>query len=352
MSVKQGQTKFVHGDDAYRYPGKITANFSSNVWPGGMLPALQVVLQESLTSLTHYPPVDGELLCDRLADKLGVKAENIVLTNGATEAIYLIAQAYSGYKSTILMPAFSEYERACALFNHQLEFKRYSEFQTFIRLPDSIYWICNPNNPTGSIIDPSQLLLSAAMNPNSLFVIDEAYEALVTSDCSILTWTAKVKNIIVIRSLTKSYVVPGVRVGYLSASKEVAQNINRFKPPWSVNSLALNVIDYSIDNQPFTEDELTQYLSEAGKLCHAINQIEGFEARIGESGFFLVKTAHAAAKIKQQLIDNHGILVRDATSFGGLDGHFIRVACQCAADNEKLIAALKVISKSFEYVNE
>lgn len=351
MSVKQGQSKFLHGDDAYRYPGKITANFSSNVWPGGMQPALQSVLQQSVTSVTTYPPVDGERVRDRLAEKLGVKCENVVVTNGATEAIYLIAQAFSGHKSTILMPAFSEYERACSLFDHQLEFKRYSEFQTFIRLPDSIYWICNPNNPTGSIIDPSQLLLSATMNPNSFFVIDEAYESLVTHDCSILTWTAKVKNIIVIRSLTKSYVVPGVRVGYLSASKEVAQRINRYKQPWSVNSLALSVIDYSLDNQPFTPNELECYIAEAGKLCRAINQIEGFESRIGEAGFFLIKTSFSSAKIKQYLIDNHGILVRDASSFGGIDGQFIRVANQRAADNEKLIAALKMISKSFEYVN-
>jgi threonine-phosphate decarboxylase len=351
MSVNLKQSKFVHGDDAYRYPEQIKYNFSSNVWPGGMQPALQTLLQESVTSIVNYPPVDGELIVSRLANKLGVKPENLVLTNGATEAIYLIAQAFSGYKSTILMPAFSEYERACALFGHQLEFKRYSEFQTFIRLPDAIYWICNPNNPMGTIIDPSQLLLSATMNPNSLFVIDEAYEALVTSDCSILTWTSKVKNIIVIRSLTKSYAVPGIRVGYLSASKEVAQQINRFKPPWSVNSLALSVFEYSLDNQPFTADELDQYLAEADRLCHAINQIEGFEAKLGAAGFFLVRMEFPATLVKQQLIDNHGILVRDATSFGGLDGQFIRVACQCAVDNEKLIAALNVVSKGFRYVN-
>jgi threonine-phosphate decarboxylase len=350
MSDTLFQEKFVHGDDAYRFPGRIKANFSSNIWPGGTPKALQQRLRDAVCTLSSYPPVEGESVRDRLAAKLGVDASMLVLTNGATEAIYLIAQAYANHKSTILVPAFSEYGRACTLFGHHIEYKKYDDFMRQAQLPDALYWICNPNNPTGQIIDPLRLLRLAVLFPQSVFVIDEAYESLVAQECSMMPWIDKVNNIIVLRSLTKSYAVPGARVGYLVAPSEIASRVCRFKPPWSVNALALTVVDYSIDNEPFSSAALEAYLHTASILRTSIGQLDGLEVMESKAGFFLVKVPENAAKIKLQLIEKQGILVRDTSSFGGLDGQFIRVACQNATDNDLLLAALAEMSVCNNYV--
>ena len=141
---------FGHGDDTFRFGDKIKMNFSSNVYFGADYSALKEHLMEHFDVVSHYPEPDAQSLERMLAEHLGIPENSVMVTNGANEAIYLIAQLYKGWSSIIPQPTFSEYEDACRMFNHVISYDVKDEMDVLPQ--DRIYWICNPNNPTGNVL--------------------------------------------------------------------------------------------------------------------------------------------------------------------------------------------------------
>ena len=139
-----------HGDDVFRYGDKVKINFSSNVYSQADYTELKDHLMQHFDVVGHYPEPDAHTLECLLAKKLGVKENTVMVTSGANEAIYLIAQLYKGWSSIIPQPTFSEYEDACRMFNHIISYDVKDEFDVLPK--DRIYWICNPNNPTGNVL--------------------------------------------------------------------------------------------------------------------------------------------------------------------------------------------------------
>ena len=162
---------FGHGDDAYRYGEQIKIDFSSNIYYGADLSGLQAHLASRFGIVAHYPEPEPTSLEKMLAEKLGVDDNTVMVTNGATEAIYLIAQLYSGWASIIPQPTFTEYEDACKLYNHLLSYNADDELEV---LPeDRIYWLCNPNNPTGNVVNTQLFRHIIRQHPRYLYVIDQ-----------------------------------------------------------------------------------------------------------------------------------------------------------------------------------
>ena len=332
-----------HGDDLFRYPGLVKANFSSNVWPGGMLPALRHHLSANLESIGSYPPPHGEMITGKLAQWLGIGIDSLLLTNGTAEAIYLIAQAFAGEVSRIVTPTFSEYEHACALYGHQTEFVNHHPHIEGCHFRHGLFWICNPNNPTGEIVSRHTILDMVRQNPACCFVVDEAYQGLANDVPSLVKDVADYPNLLVLRSLTKTYAVPGIRVGYVAGHPLLMTRIAAFQPPWSVNALALNVVDFALNNRPFTPDELSCYLAKSQALQQAIAQLPGCEVTTSPTGYFVVRTPMEAAVHKRLLVERYGLLIRDASSFRGLSAFDIRIATQDDEKNEWLVAALQEV---------
>lgn len=160
-----------HGDDAYRYTA-IRANFSSNVYHRVNHDGLNRYLAGCLSCIRSYPEPDPYALAAELARLQGVSPEEVCVTNGATEAIYLIAQAFRGSHSAVWIPTFSEYADACRLHGHRVE-----GISSLEKLTDDegIFWLCNPNNPTGQTWDAATLRCLIATYPRKLFVIDQSY---------------------------------------------------------------------------------------------------------------------------------------------------------------------------------
>ena len=175
-----------HGDDSYKYTRPITANFSSNVYSRTDLTELKDHLcrfiqgkDGELGPLSSYPEPQPYTLEAALARKLKLEPDEVCVTNGATEAIYLMAQTFRGTRSAILQPTFRESADAClihghptvSLYNLPAERERY-------RLPEDIrmLWLCNPNNPTGSVTDTAWMEELIRCNPQVCFVIDQSYE--------------------------------------------------------------------------------------------------------------------------------------------------------------------------------
>ncbi len=224
-----------HGDDFYNAKNEVKINFSSNVWHGANLDKLKEHLIEHFDKLTRYPEPDAATLKRLLARRYEIKEENIVVTNGSITAFYLLAQAWRGAKSMIAIPSFSEYEDACRLHEHEISFFPTSDDLSELSLEGQDFcWICNPNNPDGKLIHRTELLRLISANPQTTFIIDQAYVAFTTEDMLKPSDVKTHKNLILVQSISKAYNIPGLRIGYLVASPEIAEKVNKYIIPWSV----------------------------------------------------------------------------------------------------------------------
>ena len=145
-----------HGDDSYKYNRPITANFSSNVYSKVDLSLLKAHLCERIGGIGNYPEPEPYTLEARIARLYHLPADAVCVTNGATEAIYLIAQTFRGTNTAILQPTFSEYADACRMHGHRVtSLYQLPQAQDGYLLPDDVrmFWLCNPNNPTGTVVD-------------------------------------------------------------------------------------------------------------------------------------------------------------------------------------------------------
>jgi len=327
-----------HGDDTYKYGTKIISNFSSNIYCKQDLSGLYEHLRTNIGLIHSYPEPDARSFALMLGEKQNVSVNNLCITNGATEAIYLIAQAFNGKKTAIIIPTFSEYEDACRINNHEISFPTSLHR---IKEDTELVWICNPNNPKGHFYRKEYLEQFIASHENIFFVIDRSYDVF-TDEAIFESYEAiKYKNVILLHSMTKKYAIPGLRLGYIAACKELINNISAYRMPWSVNGLAIEAGKYLLkmeDSHFYPKD----YKEETKRFMRILNEIEGLEVLPSNTHFFLCKLMHKKASyLKCWLIENYGILIRDASNFRGLDEHYFRIATRSPEENDLLVKAIK-----------
>ena len=326
-----------HGDDIYRHAVAIKSNFSSNVYAGIDHEALFRRLAESLPRLCSYPEPEPFTLEAALAAFYGIDGGGVCFTNGATEAIYLVAQAFRGRRSAVWMPTFSEYADACRLHGHTV-----TGFYTSRSLPADadIVWLCNPNNPTGEVRDYALLCRLIQDNPDKLFVIDQSYEAFTLKRVFGVREAASLPNVLLIHSLTKHFAIPGLRAGYLTGNPETVGLIRRQRMPWSVNSLAIEAGMFALERRLALPLDLAAYLAQTSAFADAWRRTGMVDVWPTDTHFFLLRLRMGrAAALKEYLVEHHGILIRDASNFAGLDDAYFRLATQTPDENEALIRA-------------
>lgn len=328
-----------HGDDAHNYDHKIVSNFSSNIFARQDISALEKHLCQQISIIHSYPEPDASSLSQLVAEKHQLKSNNVLITNGATEAIYLIARAFFGAKSAVVAPTFSEYADGCTANNHQVNYiSNFSEISDDTKL----VWFCNPNNPDGKVYKPQEIMSLVENKNHSTFVIDRSYSFFTKIDTELIKDVNKFpRNLIEIHSLTKKYAVPGLRLGYIVAHDEIIEKIKQYKMPWSVNALAVEAGIFLLKkcNKPI---DIEAYLSDAEWLKNEISKINNIEVLETETHFFLcrLKNGKRASDLKMWLVENYGILIRDASNFFGLDESYFRVATQTMEENRVLVKAI------------
>ena len=329
-----------HGDDVFRYGDQVKLNFSSNVYNGADLSGLKDYLMQHFDVVGHYPePRPHQLEC-LLAESLGVPDNTIMVTNGANEAIYLIAQLYKGWSSVIPQPTFNEYEDACKTFSHLISYDSADELEV---LPDDrLYWLCNPNNPTGNVLNKNLLAHIIRQNPRYLYVIDQSYADYTLHPTLEPKELANYYNVLLIHSLSKRYCIPGLRLGYIYSSPIIIDRLQHIRQPWTVNALAIEAGKYLVKHNPKMIPDLRAYLNEASRLHAELSAIEGLMVMDSGTNFMLVNMEEGNTfELKKWLIEQHGILIRDASNFRGLDNHCFRVTARTKEEDDQLIAALK-----------
>lgn len=329
-----------HGDDIYNYDKPIKSNYSSNIYNKLDLTALQSFLCSRINRIHSYPEPDANSLKRLIAEKNNISFSNICVTNGATEAIYLIAQAFNGKTGSILIPTFSEYEDACLINNISL---RFAKSLDEIENKTEICWICNPNNPTGKTISKKEIISFIESHPDMTVILDQSYQYFTEKESLTIKEAINYQNVICLHSMTKQYAIPGLRLGYVTACMKLIEKIQRFYMPWSVNQLAQEAGKYLLKNESSFTFDLKGYLNETNQFQKKLSNIKGLRVYPTDTHFFLCKLENGekAINLKIYLANQFGILIRDAANFRGLDNSYFRLATQSKEENDILIKAIQ-----------
>lgn len=327
-----------HGDDIYNYDREIVSNFSSNIYGKQDLSGLHEYLCSRIKAIHSYPEPDAISLSKKLADRYNASTDNICVTNGATEAIYLIAQAFRGKNSAIIYPTFSEYGDACSVNKHIIN---WAANLGEVSPQSNIVWLCNPNNPTGTVTDREILEKYIVSHPDQYIVIDQSYEHFTAKPLFDIAEAAQYENLILLHSMTKHYAIPGLRLGFITAHADTLAYISKYCMPWSVNGLAIEAGKYLLNKREQTV-ELKPYLAETERFRKLLSSEEKIKVYPTDTHFFLCKLQDKkASELKKYLIDTHGILIRDASNFYGLNEYYFRVATQSPEENDLLVKAIR-----------
>lgn len=316
-----------HGDDLYRYDG-IRINFSSNIYARADLSSLEKHLCSRMEVIRTYPEPSAGSLERLIARQCAISADQVLVTSGAVDAIYLIAQCYRHLATShVVQPTFSEYADACRTFGYR-------------DTPDgALCWLCNPNNPTGSVLPPDQVIAMARRH--RLLVVDQSYEDYTLQPMIGAAEGVRHDNIVVLHSMTKRYAVPGLRLGYVTASAHIIKQLRSQYRPWAINALSLEAGKWLVEHNFQAIPRLADYLAETARLRTMLGDIPGIEAHASLTNFFLCTVATmTASQLKQRLATEHGILIRDAANFVGLSPHHFRIATQSPAENDTLVSAI------------
>ena len=327
-----------HGDDLYKYGKKIVSNFSSNVYNRIDHSGLYQRLNERLSTICSYPEPMPYSLESEIARRYSLTPRQVCVTIGATEAIYLIAQVFQGRISAVLGPTFSEYADACRVHRHKVK-----PFYSLDALPEDaeLVWICNPNNPTGEVRNKEDLKALVDSHPDKLFIFDQSYEYFTLKSLLGIKEAASFPNVILLHSMTKQYAIPGLRVGYFTASEGLTDDVRCRRMPWSVNSLAIEAAKYLLEEGDGISADIPQLLAERERLTNLLLATGMLEIWPTDTHYMLIKLRMGkAAALKDFLAVNHGILIRDASNFEGLDERFFRIATQTPEENDKLVKAI------------
>ena len=308
-------------------------DFSSNINPLGMPLHLKDAIAD--VDISRYPDPDCLELREAISKETGVDTASILVGNGSTELIHLIARAFltAASSAVILSPTYGEYETACRLAGTEPTFIKAEENRDFrwsipsvckqIKdIAPRIVFLCNPNNPTGVLLNSGDVAKIAASAASGLLIIDEAYMPFADDPWDATTLLDR-GNIIVMHSMTKDYALAGIRLGYIVAAPDIIERLNCYQPFWSVNAIAQAVGLTAInENEHITKSRKT--IAEAkAYLLKSIKEI-GLDVIPSSTNFLLIKVGNA--KSMRQALLKQGICVRDCTSFGL--PQYIRIAMQ------------------------
>ncbi len=326
-------------------PPEDVLDFSVSVNPFGPPPGIQSAI--SRAAVDRYPDSESTEVREALTQKLNLSPDQIIVGSGSTELIRLIASAFFGSGDCVLIPqpTYGEYETACRIVDAEVLKPRMAGpsglrldipgLKTVIveRHPKGIF-ICNPNNPTGEYLSEQKLKSIAMWAGEGVVVIDEAYVGFTET-----AWDSRdlleTGHVIIVRSMTKDFALPGLRLGYALASKEIISVLNRVKPPWNVSSVAQAAAVFVLGQDAYLKS-CARKLEKSKRLLIDGLRARGLEPLPSQANFFLVKVGDAA-RFRRALMA-HGIIVRDCASFG-LPA-YVRLAPRTTAECERLLAAL------------
>ena len=343
----------VHGGDIQGFIdeyGFTPLDFSSNISPLGLPDTVSEAIAASIAGVERYP----DPLCRRLVDAIavhdGVQPNQVLCGNGSADIIYRLALALRPKRALLCAPTFAEYEEAlgvvgCEVLHHQLD--RAAGFQLdrgfFERIDDSIdiVFVCQPNNPTGTVT-PRELLLEIAARcaeVGARLIVDECFVGFLEG-ADALTLVPELSNhseLVILKAFTKVYAMPGLRLGYmLSADEGIIEAMRNVGQPWSVSSVAQEAGIAALQDAGYEARGVEMVAREREYLREGLANL-GIEA-IGEANFLFFELGDEGALTGA--MRERGILIRDCSNYVGLGAGFYRIAVRTHDENERFLATL------------
>jgi threonine-phosphate decarboxylase len=281
--------------------------------------------------IEHYPEPDAASLEVLIAAEHDIKPNEVLVTSGATDAIYLIAQTLR-YEKTFAVkhPTFSEYADACRIYGYEEAPKG-----------GAVSWLCNPNNPTGEVRTTDTIRVLSRRH--HWLVIDQSYEDYTLAPMLSAQESINMQNVIVIHSMTKRFAIPGLRLGYIIAPSDVITRLRANYRPWAVNALAIEAGHWLLKHKnPKERLRRVSLITESRFLANKLRNIFGIHVYPTDTNFMLCSIQQSsAAELKDYLVKKHGMLIRDCSNFEGLKDCHFRIATQTPAENDELVEAIK-----------
>lgn len=329
-----------HGDDRYSYGDLVRYDFSSNVPYRNHADQIISHLSGRLDSLTHYPDPNAEELRGLLAEHWSLSPDCLLVTSGSTEAFYLLAHLFGRGRTAITVPSFAEYDDACLLYQHQLDYISTTSIANYSK-PVDLLWTALPNNPDGEISHREQIVDYCTAHPDTYLIVDEAYAELCAEPVTLLDEVPEHPNLIIVRSLTKSFALPGIRLGYIIAHPTLLARLEPLRSPWSVNALALEAGAYICRHYEQLLPDALGLVAEAQRLALMMKDLSGISLTPSPTPYFLARLEHStAAELKEYLVTHHGVLIRDAANFRSLTPHHFRLSVQSPEACQALLRGL------------
>lgn len=321
-------------------------DFSASINPlGPPATAIAAIQANLLPLLRAYPDPSYADLRTALGRFHNLDPDWILPGNGAAELLSWSARELAALSATYLpTPAFGDYRRSLAAFKARIVPLPLSldgsfqlpEFPGDIR--DCGLILNNPHNPTGGLFYRDTIL--SALDRFSLVVLDEAFMDFLPGDESVLDAVKTFPNLVVLRSLTKFYSLPGLRVGYAVSEPERLRRWQQWRDPWPVNALAAVASIAALADRDFQERTRRWLAPARQELLAGLAAIPGLTPRPGAANFLLVRSDRAVPELQSQLLQQHRILVRDCLSFPELGDRYFRVAVRTPEENRSLLQGL------------
>lgn len=334
-------------------------DFSSNINPFGISANAKAAIIKNINNVSRYPEPDSINLVSSLAKYHNISPDNIAVGNGSIELIYLLPSILSPKKTLIVNPTFSEYEYTSRINNSKIIFLNtvkengleidVEKLGKLIPQVDLLF-LNNPNNPTGTYIDSDKVIYLSKLckEHETYLILDEAFIDFVLDYDSQLLIEEAIKNkyFIILRSLTKFFSIPGLRLGYAVSHKSLISKIKENQYPWNINLFAQIAGKEVICNIEYFNRCKKLILKEKKYLFDSLSKIKGLIIYSGAANFILCEFADkkiASANILCNKLLEKQIMIRNCVNFRGLSERFFRVAVKRRAENRKLIKELRVI---------
>ena len=327
----------------------------SNENPWGPSPKAMKAIEEEIGSINRYPESQLHELVAEIANYADVKPSQVIIGgDGADEIIDVLAKTFidEGDEFIVPLPSYMYYEYLLQQYGAKPVYARWDLEKNELDA-DSIFdaisektkmiFLCTPNNPTGTLIDQEVLRDIAGKNPDVLIVVDEAYFEY--SEVTNKDLINEFDNIFIIRTLSKVLGLAGMRIGYGLACDEIIEYMHRIKPVFSLTRLSFVAALNTFRDTEYIEESIRKGIESRQYLYDEVSKIDGLYVFPSKSNFILINvkdTGYTASELALELMKK-GIIVRDCTSFKGLDEYWIRISICTLEEDEKFINILKEV---------
>ena len=335
----------IHGGDIYR--NKVALDFSVNINPFGMPKEVETALHNAVEQSELYPDIVSGELRQVVSRWLSVDEDELIFGNGASELFMAIARAVNPKTTVIPVPSFYGYQYALEAVESETVYVELKEENGF--LPDDslidalteqtdLLFLTNPNNPTGTLLNREYLhrILKHCKKKNITVVLDECFIEFCGEEYSFLSETATYSNLLVVRAFTKSFAIPGVRLGYLVGSDALLlDKIKKQLPEWNLSVFAQQAGVACIKAKDYLSETVNYMSSERKRMKEQLEAL-GLRVYDGKANFLLF---YSEIPLYEKLLER-GILIRDCSNYKGLSKGYYRVAVKKREDNEILWKAI------------